>query len=127
VFVKAKAFKSPKIRHEGQAERSSGGSYRRKEVVMRVRSLCLVALGACIGLGSMMPAFADDDWHRHDRRDWREHDWREHDRREHEWREHEWRERHRYYAPPVVEAPAPGYGYGYAPPPVYYANPGYYR
>jgi hypothetical protein len=98
---------------------------------MRIRNLVLTALCASIGLGAAAPAFADDDWHRHDRQELREHEWRQHDRREHEWREHEWREHEsrerqgqEYYAPPVVVAPAYG---TYAPPPVYYANPSYYR
>lgn len=82
---------------------------------MRIRGLALTALCASIALGAVAPAFADDDWHRHERHE-RER-WREH-----EWREHEWREHH--YSPPVVVVPSYGY---YAPPPVYYPNPGYYR
>jgi hypothetical protein len=73
---------------------------------MQVRGLTLMALGALIAAGAAAPAFADEDWHRHDRQEWREHEWRER-----EWREHEWREHHRYYAPP----------------PAYYGNPAYYR
>lgn len=97
---------------------------------MRIRTLVLTALCASIGVGVAAPAFAHDDWHRHERherQEWREHEWREHEGRQHEWREHEWRDRQRreyFYGPPVVVAP--GYSL-YAPPPVYYANPGYYR
>lgn len=99
---------------------------------MRIRNLVLTALCASIAVGAAAPAFADDDWHRHERQGWREHERRGHDGHEHEWRErewraHEWRERHwrdSYYAPPFVVAP--GYGY-YAPPPAYYANPRYDR
>ena len=79
---------------------------------MRVRNLILIALGATFMLGAAAPAFAYDDWRRHEWHEWRERRWREH-----EWREHEWRDRHRW----------PGYGY-YAPPPrPYYGNPRYYR
>ncbi len=73
---------------------------------MRVRTLTLIALGALFAANAAAPAFAGEDWHRHERQEWRDHEWRER-----EWREHEWREHHRYYAPP----------------PVYYGNPGYYR
>ncbi len=80
---------------------------------MRLRTLILGILCASFGLAAAAPAFADDDWRRHE--------WREH-RRE-EWREHEWRERSGYYyaAPRVVEAP-PVY---WAPPTIYYGNPRY--
>jgi hypothetical protein len=71
---------------------------------MRVRNLFLTALAATFMLGAAAPAFADGDWRRHERHEWREREWREH-----EWREHEWREHHRW----------PNYGY--------YAYPGYYR
>ena len=113
---------------------------------MRIRNLVLTALYASIALGAAAPAFADDDWHRHERHEWREHDgrehgwhehgwhdhdgreqgWRELDWREHEGREHHWRENYYapYFAPPVVVAP--GYGY-YAPPPAYYGYPRYDR
>lgn len=72
---------------------------------MRVRGLTLLALTAVIGLGAAAPAFADDDWRWHERREWREqerreHAWREHEWRERAWREHEWREHQRAYAPP---------------------------
>jgi hypothetical protein len=68
---------------------------------MRVRNLSLIALGALFAVAAAAPAFADEDWHHHERQEWRNH----------EWREHEWREHHRYgEAPPIT--------YGY---------PGYYR
>ena len=85
---------------------------------MSIRKLVLIALSASIATGAAAPAFADDDWRRHERherQEWREREWREHAWRERHWREH-------YYAPPV--AVAPGY---YAPPPAYYGGPGYYR
>ncbi len=82
---------------------------------MKIRTLVLTMLCASVALAAAAPAFADDDWRRHERYEWRERAWREHEWRERHWREH-------YYAPPVVVAP----GY-YPPPPVYYGNPGYYR
>ena len=87
---------------------------------MRLRTLSFMILCAVTALGAVKPAYADDDWHRHERHEREE--WRERDWRQHEWRQHEWHERE--YAPPIVSTPPYGY---YAPPPVYYANPGYYR
>lgn len=97
---------------------------------MNIRKLALTAVCASVAIGIAAPAFADDDWRGHERREWREHAWRNQERREHQWREHEWREhawrerqwRENYYAPPVVVAP----GY-YASPRMYYGYPGYYR
>ena len=82
---------------------------------MKVRGLVLAAVLGTVAMAAAAPAFADDGWYRHERREWREHAWREH-----EWRERHWRER--YYVRPYVAGP----GY-YAPPPVYYGAPGYYR
>ncbi|HEY0424799.1 MAG TPA: hypothetical protein VGC82_15875 [Rhodopila sp.] len=100
---------------------------RPKEAFMGVRKLLLAALCASVALGTAGPAFADWDWHRHDRPDWHDRqEWRERQAwREREWREHEWRERREreFYRPPPVVA-VPGYS---VPPPVYYGNPGYYR
>ena len=94
---------------------------------MSVRKFLLTALCASVALGAAAPAFADGDWRRQDRQDWHDRqEWRERQAwREREWREHEWRERRErdfYPAPPIVAVPR-----YVAPPPVYYANPGYYR
>ena len=87
---------------------------------MNIRKLLLTTLCASFAFAAAAPAFADEGWRWHERQERREHAWREHEWREHEWREHHWRDRH--YARPFVGAP----GY-YAPPPVYRADPGYYR
>nr|WP_294527225.1 hypothetical protein [uncultured Rhodopila sp.] len=76
---------------------------------MRVRNLTLIAFGALFVAGAAAPAFADEDWRHHERREWQNHEWREHAWREHEWREHEWREHRRYDAPPPVTYGYPGY------------------
>jgi hypothetical protein len=100
-----------------------GGSLRRKEVVMRLRSLILSIAGGGLLLAAApalapAPAFADG-WHRGG--GWGHHDeWRGHG-----WRGHGWGWRPRYYGPPVVVAPY-AYGRYYAPPPVYYPPPAYY-
>jgi hypothetical protein len=97
--------------------------HRAKEAFMNVRKLILAVVFGSVAVTAAAPAFADDDWYRHERHEWHERAWREHDRhewRERAWREHEWREH--AYGPPVVVAP----GY-YAPPPVYYETPSYYR
>ena len=83
---------------------------------MNIRRLVLTALCGSVALGAVAPAFADEDWRRHERherQEWREHAWRDHEWREHAWHDHEWREhawrerqwRERYYEPPVVVAP----------------------
>jgi hypothetical protein len=113
---------------------------------MRVRTLILAALSALFVLGAVAPAFAHNDWRRHEYRErqyhalredaWRQHAWREHAWRQRAWREHAWRERawrewawrerQPHFAPPMVVVPPRAYGY-YVPPPVYYPNPGYRR
>jgi hypothetical protein len=54
---------------------------------MRLRTLALIILCAVTTVGAVRPAFADDDWRRHERHDREE--WRER-----EWRRHEWRYSH---------------------------------
>jgi hypothetical protein len=82
---------------------------------MKVRGLAMATVLAAVATATAVPAFADDGWYRHERREWREHEWREH-----AWRERQWRER--YYVRPSGAAPR-----YYAPPPAYYGAPRYYR
>ena len=83
---------------------------------MQYRRLIICALGASFALAAVGPAFADEDWRRHEWDEHRHQEWREHEWREHERREHEWREREGFYAPPPV------YGW-YQSPPAYYGYP----
>lgn len=84
---------------------------------MRLRSWIIAAVGAGFMLSAATPAFADRDDHgrrdRHADRDW-------HADRDH----HDWHGGPGYYAPPVVVAPTPAYGYYTPPPPVAYGPPG---
>ena len=93
---------------------------------MRFRTLIFGSLFASFALAAVAPAFADDDWRRHEFEEHRRHEWREHEWREHEAREHEWRERQGFYAPPpsLPFVTPRAYGYG-GPPPVYYSHPRY--
>ncbi len=78
--------------------------------IIRRSLLLLAGFGAATVMLATVPARADNDGRHHELREHREHEGREHEWREH--REHEWRERQ---------------GFGYAPPPIYYAQPQYYR
>ena len=81
----------------------------------------ITAVIATVGVLGIVAASGPARAHDHDDDDggWRRQEWREHQWREHQWREQQWRERHAYAPPPVVYA-QPGY---YPPPPVYYAPP----
>ncbi len=86
---------------------------------MRAITAVIAAVGVFGVLAASVPARADEDdhdgggWRRHE---WREQQWRE--QRQHEWRERAWREHAwRAYAPPPIPYAQPGY---YAPPPAYY-------
>jgi hypothetical protein len=86
---------------------------------MTVRTVILAALCASVAIAATAPAFADDDWRRHEYRERERQEWREH-----QWREQRWREQQRreYYREPSVVI-VPGYP---TPPGVYNPNPGYY-
>ncbi len=89
--------------------------YNSMEADMKVRGWVMATVLAGVTMAAAAPAFADDGWYRHERREWRDRGWREH-----AWRERQWRER--YYVRPYVAAPR-----YYLPPPVYYGAPRYYR
>lgn len=105
---------------------------------MRINRFLAGAVASLLALGTVAPAFADNDRHRgHDRREWRDdrrdhnrndrrearRDWRDdrrHDRRE--WRDDRRDHRH-HHAPPPRVVHRPAYGPVYRP--AYRASPGY--